>query len=180
MWMNIANALTISRIGLIPVFFILVYFNQQAISFLCLVFLLLTDFFDGKVARKFNQTTDFGSILDPVADKITTLVFFPYLYSQGMVPLWFLFIVIFRECAQLMSIPILKGYLGISFKVKPSLIAKYTTALNFFLIAFMIAFKLPTLNYIFMAISGMLQIYITATYIPRFIQIARRQHDTFE
>ncbi|MFM5687426.1 CDP-alcohol phosphatidyltransferase family protein, partial [Aeromonas caviae] len=70
---NIPNLLTFFRILLIPVFVILFYLPYQW-SYLAaaLIFILAaaTDWFDGYLARKLNQSTAFGAFLDPVADKI--------------------------------------------------------------------------------------------------------------
>jgi CDP-diacylglycerol--glycerol-3-phosphate 3-phosphatidyltransferase len=73
--MNIANIITLIRICLVPVF-VCFLFNIDNAPYLdltaALVFLIvsLTDFFDGYLARKYNQITDFGKFLDPLADKI--------------------------------------------------------------------------------------------------------------
>jgi CDP-diacylglycerol--glycerol-3-phosphate 3-phosphatidyltransferase len=73
--MSIANIITLARICLVPVF-VFVLFNIDSAPYLdlaaALVFSLvsLTDFLDGYLARKYNQITDFGKFLDPLADKI--------------------------------------------------------------------------------------------------------------
>jgi len=72
MW-NIPNILTSFRIALIPVFLIIYYLpGQEAHFWAALVFAIagITDALDGWVARKFNQFTQFGAFLDPVADKV--------------------------------------------------------------------------------------------------------------
>jgi CDP-diacylglycerol--glycerol-3-phosphate 3-phosphatidyltransferase len=70
---NIPNLLTFFRILLIPVFVILFYLPYQwSYMAAAIVFILAaaTDWFDGYLARKLNQSTAFGAFLDPVADKI--------------------------------------------------------------------------------------------------------------
>lgn len=71
---TIPNLLGYLRIILVPVFLVLYYradtANDYIIAFAVLAFAMLTDFFDGKIARKFNMVTDFGKALDPVADKV--------------------------------------------------------------------------------------------------------------
>lgn len=72
---NIPNSLCFFRILLIPLF-LLVYFNADSkegylIAAGILVVSGLSDFLDGFIARKFNQVTDFGKFIDPVADKLT-------------------------------------------------------------------------------------------------------------
>ena len=75
--MNLPNILTVSRIVLIPVFVIAYYlpfsWNYEACA---IVFTIAagTDWFDGYLARKWNQTTPFGAFLDPVADKLMVAI----------------------------------------------------------------------------------------------------------
>jgi CDP-diacylglycerol--glycerol-3-phosphate 3-phosphatidyltransferase len=75
--MNIPNALTLFRIALIPVF-VLVFYLPYHWSFLAsaLIFALagFTDWLDGYMARKLNQSTPFGAFLDPVADKLMVVI----------------------------------------------------------------------------------------------------------
>ncbi|MCG8325633.1 MAG: CDP-diacylglycerol--glycerol-3-phosphate 3-phosphatidyltransferase [Thiotrichales bacterium] len=75
--MNIPNALTLLRIGLIPVFVIVFYLNiEHANIYACIVFILaaLTDLLDGYMARRLEQTSKLGEFLDPVADKLMVAV----------------------------------------------------------------------------------------------------------
>jgi len=75
--MNLPNILTVSRIVLIPVFVIAYYlpvsWNYEACAILFAV-AAATDWFDGYLARKWNQTTPFGAFLDPVADKLMVAI----------------------------------------------------------------------------------------------------------
>jgi CDP-diacylglycerol--glycerol-3-phosphate 3-phosphatidyltransferase len=71
--MNLPNKLTLSRMIMIPLFVVLFYVNFPAHYFVALaVFALasLTDFFDGRIARKYNLVTNLGKFLDPIADKV--------------------------------------------------------------------------------------------------------------
>ncbi len=72
-WNTIPNWLSYIRIALIPVFAVLFYNGYEIWALIILVFSGLTDFFDGKIARKFNQVSDLGKLLDPVADKLTQI-----------------------------------------------------------------------------------------------------------
>lgn len=68
---TIPNLLSVIRILLIPVFAVLFYREEYVWAILTLVLSGLSDFFDGKIARKFNQISALGKMLDPVADKLT-------------------------------------------------------------------------------------------------------------
>lgn len=85
--MTTANMITIARILLVPVyvFFALGTPNMTTdiIAASIFLFISLTDFLDGYIARKYNQITDFGKFLDPLADKILVISAFVIFVSQG-------------------------------------------------------------------------------------------------
>ena len=70
--LNLPNVLTIARIALIPVFALIYLFTDEYYSLASLFFgaAAFTDWLDGYLARRLNQTTRFGAFLDPVADKL--------------------------------------------------------------------------------------------------------------
>lgn len=72
-WNTIPNWLSYIRIALIPVFAVLFYKGYVGWAMLVLGLSGLSDFLDGKIARKFNQVSDLGKIIDPVADKLTQI-----------------------------------------------------------------------------------------------------------
>lgn len=77
---TIPNLLSVIRIILVP-FFAYFYMNGKVgVSIVILVLSGLSDFFDGKIARKFNQISELGKLLDPVADKITQITLALLLY----------------------------------------------------------------------------------------------------
>ena len=75
--MNIPNAITLFRIALIPVFVVTFYLPFSWSYFACafiFCFAAITDFLDGYLARKLDQSTPFGAFLDPVADKLMVAI----------------------------------------------------------------------------------------------------------
>ncbi|MEC9386682.1 MAG: CDP-diacylglycerol--glycerol-3-phosphate 3-phosphatidyltransferase, partial [Pseudomonadota bacterium] len=75
--MNLPNILTMSRIVMIPVFVVIFYLPMQwsyLVSAIIFALAGLTDWLDGYLARKLNQSTPFGAFLDPVADKLMVAV----------------------------------------------------------------------------------------------------------
>jgi CDP-diacylglycerol---glycerol-3-phosphate 3-phosphatidyltransferase len=100
--MNLPNKLTISRIALAIVFIVLL-FRPGLVSkiFALVVFLAAsaTDLLDGYLAKKNNQITDFGRLMDPIADKILILSAFLAFVQMQLVPAWMVLVIIFREAA---------------------------------------------------------------------------------
>ena len=101
---TISNFITILRIFILPfvVYFMYLEYNtgDSAYRYHQLIFLLvimLSDFFDGFLARTFNQVSKFGQFLDPVADKICILCMGFYLVNYKDFPLWMLVISLCRE-----------------------------------------------------------------------------------
>jgi CDP-diacylglycerol--glycerol-3-phosphate 3-phosphatidyltransferase len=83
--MNIPNAITLLRIVLIPVFMLLFYLPQSwsyAVSATVFAVACATDWLDGYLARRLNQTTPFGAFLDPVADKLMVAIALVLLTEQ--------------------------------------------------------------------------------------------------
>ncbi len=98
--MNIANKLTLTRIGL-TFLFMLFLFLHWPYAKLCALFIFiaasLTDYYDGKIAKKYNIVTDFGRLMDPIADKILALAAFLAFVELKIIPAWMVVIIIFRE-----------------------------------------------------------------------------------
>ncbi|MBI5135885.1 MAG: CDP-diacylglycerol--glycerol-3-phosphate 3-phosphatidyltransferase [Nitrospirae bacterium] len=100
--LNLPNTITLGRILLIPLFVFLAYEPGPWRSFwAAVVFLIaaLTDLLDGYLARKHNQVTALGKLLDPVADKLLTLAGFVMLVDQGLAAAWIVIIILGREVA---------------------------------------------------------------------------------
>ena len=100
--MNTANKLTMMRIFLIPVFLVVLYLEfplHMWIALAVFVVASVTDFVDGYVARHYNQITDFGKFMDPLADKLLVVSAMLWFVESGMMPAWAVLIVVAREFA---------------------------------------------------------------------------------
>lgn len=100
--MNLPNKLTISRIILTFIFMLFLFSKGVPAKALALfVFLLasFTDFLDGFLAKRRNEITDFGKLMDPIADKILVLAAFLAFVEMELIPAWMVVIIIFREVA---------------------------------------------------------------------------------
>ena len=86
---NLPNALTLARLVFVPLFVILALQDSWAMkwaAFVVFAIAAITDRFDGQLARSWNQITDFGRLVDPIADKALTLCGFALLSYQGFLP----------------------------------------------------------------------------------------------
>lgn len=72
-WNTIPNWLSFIRIALIPVFMVLFLKGHVLVAVIVMTVAAITDLFDGKIARKFNQISNLGKILDPIADKLSQM-----------------------------------------------------------------------------------------------------------
>ncbi|TVQ36958.1 MAG: CDP-diacylglycerol--glycerol-3-phosphate 3-phosphatidyltransferase [Spirochaetaceae bacterium] len=104
--MNVALYLTVSRLIMAPLFFVLFFLPVWTGSFLVGTTVLLwvvmalteiSDAVDGAIARARNEVTDLGKLLDPFSDVISRLTFFICFAAVGIMPLWVLIIIFYRE-----------------------------------------------------------------------------------
>ena len=100
--MNVPNRLTISRFVLTAAFLIVIFTNIPYFETIALVLFgaaSLTDYFDGKIARRDNLITNFGILMDPLADKILVCSAFIAFVGRGWLPAWMAVIIVTRELA---------------------------------------------------------------------------------
>ena len=100
--MNLPNKLTLFRVILIPffVFFLLApYFEGYGNYVAVVIFIIasITDFLDGKIARKHNLVTNFGKFMDPLADKLLVSSALISLIALNKIPAWIVIVIIARE-----------------------------------------------------------------------------------
>ncbi len=106
--MNIANRLTLVRILMIPFFMVCLLYGDRAtnpvlvivfryMAFLVFIAASVTDVIDGRVARKYNIVTNFGRLLDPLADKLIVTVAFIGFVEMGIFPAWIVILILCRE-----------------------------------------------------------------------------------
>lgn len=101
-WLNLANAVTLSRIPLGLICLVpLALMSREALwaAFAVMILAELTDLFDGMIARARNQVTAAGKILDPMADSIYRLTIFAAFVQNGWMPAWLLCVFIIRDVA---------------------------------------------------------------------------------
>lgn len=94
-----ANKITIFRIVLIPVFLVLAYTGLKYWALAVYIIACLSDVADGYIARHYNQVSNFGKFVDPLADKMLVLSAMCFFIENGQMPGWAVAIVLFREFA---------------------------------------------------------------------------------
>ena len=102
MKMNTANKLTLLRVFLIPVFLVIYYWGFAGSRYIALgiyAVACLTDLLDGYIARHYNQVSDFGKFMDPLADKCLVMAALCWFVEEGTFFAWVLAIVLLREFA---------------------------------------------------------------------------------
>ena len=103
--MTLASKITLVRVAMIPAYMATMYLSAgQAglwmyLSLAIFIIASLTDFVDGYIARHYNQTTDFGKFLDPLADKLLTVAAMAMFCEWGIFPAWALMVILTREFA---------------------------------------------------------------------------------
>lgn len=95
--MNLPNSLTIARVILVPFFIACYYLDHFILAMIIFIVAAVTDLLDGKIARKQNIVTNFGKIMDPLADKILTYSAFCMFIGDDVIPAWVLIVVLARE-----------------------------------------------------------------------------------
>lgn len=98
--MNVPNMITIFRMFLIPVF-VWVYFSNPDENLLLAVVIFVTagvtDVLDGYIARKYNLVTKFGTVMDPLADKLMLLTAIISFSITRLIPIWILLVILIKE-----------------------------------------------------------------------------------
>ena len=173
--MNISNILTLLRIGVIPIIVICIYMKEPFfgwIAFFLFCLASITDYFDGYIARLRNEITNFGTFLDPIADKLLVAAVILILTSKGVIRDWDTIpalIILLRE----ITVSGLREYLaGIKVSIPVSRIAKLKTFLQLSALAILILsestvdlIQIIYLGKIFLWSSGILTLYTAYDYV---------------
>jgi len=178
--MTVPNLLTSIRIILTPIFFIYLI-NDQLMSALVVFGIAgFTDGLDGLIARIYHQKSKIGAILDPLADKLLVITAFVILpIKRHTIPAWLSVIVISRDILILLGVLIL--FLNsIKFEVKPSIISKITTCLQFITVSFAllsekIIFFVNISPYLYM-LTAVFTISSGLHYMARWFQLMGENH----
>jgi cardiolipin synthase (CMP-forming) len=129
-----ANQLTILRIVFVPLFIILLAYNELGWAFGTFVIAGITDVLDGIIARRFGQKTSIGAMLDPIADKLMmtssiVILSLPQMEFHNTIPRWLMILIIFRDVFILVVSLIVVLMLGWRL-FRPSIYGKASTVMQ--------------------------------------------------
>jgi cardiolipin synthase len=132
---TVPNQITFLRLGFLPLFLILILYEEYRWALLVLVCAALTDTVDGLLARRLNQKSALGAYLDPIADKLLLSSSFVALAMDRKIPWWLTILVLSRDVLMLVVaavILLIQGYRPFP----PSLLGKFTTFFEIALVFF--------------------------------------------
>ena len=106
---HIPNTLTVIRFLLIPVIVFYIFTGNYILAFVFFTISGITDIADGFIARKFNLVSNFGKLMDPLADKLTQIATLTSLVLTNIIPIWILLIVFLKEFIMICGASFLYG-----------------------------------------------------------------------
>jgi cardiolipin synthase len=106
---HIPNILTIIRFLLIPIIVLYIFTGNYILAFVFFTISGLTDIADGFIARKFNFVSNFGKLMDPLADKLNQIATLTSLAMTKIIPIWILLIVLLKEFIMICGASFLYG-----------------------------------------------------------------------
>ncbi|PLX35433.1 MAG: CDP-alcohol phosphatidyltransferase [Hyphomicrobiales bacterium] len=127
--MSIPNLITIGRIMLVPVIIYLMISGQFMASFWLFILAGISDGIDGFIAKQFDQATELGAYLDPIADKALLVSIYVTLGISGHLPVALVILVVSRDVLIVGAI-ILSWALGRNVEIAPLLVSKVNTAMQ--------------------------------------------------
>jgi cardiolipin synthase len=136
--LTVPNVITVARTLLIPVIAYFVSERSYAVALLLFVAAALGDGLDGFIARRFNQISRFGAVLDPIADKLTLLAMVLLLAWQLLIPAWLAAAIVARDLIIVSGALAYRLLIG-PLRIAPTLLSKLNTLLEFVLVAVVLA-----------------------------------------
>ena len=130
---TVPNQLTLMRLGFLPLFIILVFYERFGWALAILALAAVTDSMDGLLARSLNQKTALGAYLDPIADKLLLSSSFIVLALDGQIRWWLAILVLGRDVLILTTAAVILLTAGYR-SFPPSIYGKITTTVQIFLV----------------------------------------------
>lgn len=136
--MNLPNLITFGRLLTVPIAVYLLMQSAYLAAFLLFLLAGVSDALDGYLAKRLNQTTELGAILDPLADKALLVGVYVTLGLQENLPHWLVVLVVFRDVLIIGGVIIL-FLVRLEVKMRPLIVSKVNTAAQIGLAALVLA-----------------------------------------
>lgn len=136
--MTLPNFITIARFIMVPLVIMAMINGQMQTAFVIFLLAGLSDGLDGFIARNFNQRSELGAYLDPMADKLLLVSVAIMLGYLGALPLWLVVLVVSRDLMIVGGV-LLAGLMENPVEMRPLLISKVNTAVQILLIVVVLA-----------------------------------------
>lgn len=144
--MNVPNAITIARILAVPVLIWLIVSGEYLLAFWLFVLAGISDGVDGFIAKRFDQRTELGAYLDPIADKLMLVSIYVSLGLLRVLPPWLVILIVTRDIMIVGGFALATTLLDQPVKVKPLIMSKLNTGAQIILAGLVLAvlgFELP-------------------------------------
>ena len=135
---TLPNLITITRVLLIPVVAFLLLDHDYKLAFAVFAAAAVGDWVDGFIARRFNQMSQLGAVLDPVADKMTMMIVAMLQAAQGALPVWLAVVIVLRDAVIVAGAVAYRFVVG-RIEMAPTRLSKANTFLEFGVLALVMA-----------------------------------------
>lgn len=194
-WRHLPNAISLFRVVLIPVIFWLSLSDRHLEALVVFCVAALSDLLDGWLAHKFHWQTHFGSLLDPIADRLFILCLIPLLWSFGSINGGYTALVIARFSIQLSVVPVVFWWLKKDVTIVPGLLSKAAMALAFVVLGMGFAEQVAIERFdetsgaevvfehtidALTLLGSLLEIWVLFKFVPRYWDILRGRKDLIE
>jgi len=171
---TIPNIITIFRFLLVPGVIWALLSGNFAWAFALFVAAGVSDGVDGFIARQFNQMSELGAYLDPVADKLLLVTVFVVLGLMGQLPLWLVIAAVSRDALIVLAV-LLSTVMGHPVTIRPSIVSKANTAVQILLATIVLAdlafaVHLEPVRTWLVPISGLLTVASGAAYLVAWLR----------
>jgi cardiolipin synthase len=166
---NLPNIISLSRLLIVPLIVWLILSHQLLAAFGLFLLAALSDALDGFLARVFKLRTTFGAYLDPLADKVLLIGVFSALGNIGLIELWVVILVVFRDVLIIGGILLLSVFES-TLKIEPLFISKLNTTVQLLFVLCVLSqldflLGVPDLNIYFGYLVGLTTVLSGASYV---------------
>jgi len=179
--LSLPNFITIARILLVPVVVMMINAGYMSYAFVLFIIAGISDGVDGFIAKRFNQVTELGAYLDPVADKILLVSIYVALGQLDHLPGWLVIFVVSRDLLIIGAV-MLAWFMGMNVKIAPLMVSKANTTMQIILAGLVLAnlgfdLHLSVINDICMYIVAVLTFLSGTAYLIEWMRDMARFED---